>query len=149
MAVLTRPSDPVQVIAGSNLTILKVNDPPIAEAGPPQEHEVGTVFRLDGSQSSDLDEDALSYSWSLTSIPNGSQLTDADILDRETAFPSLTPDQRGDYILTLTVNDGEATDTDTVNLTAIVSNEPPVADAGPDQALTLGEEATLDGPKQS
>ena len=79
------------------------NNPPTADAGPPQTAEVGDLVQLDASGSNDPDlGDTLSYSWSFTSKPTGS----AAILSDPTAVnPTFTADEPGYYDLDLTVDD--------------------------------------------
>jgi len=48
-----------QVLAGANLTILTVNVTPAADAGSAQIVQLGATVTLDGSGSSDPDEDIL------------------------------------------------------------------------------------------
>lgn len=64
----------------------------------------GTIVTLDGSSSSDVDGDSLSYQWSFISIPAGS----ATVLVNDSLVTSaFTPDINGTYILQLIVNDGQ------------------------------------------
>src|SRR5262249_8120204 len=58
---------------------------------------------LDGSQSSDADQEPLTYHWSLLSRPTDST---AALDDPASAGPSFTPDVSGDYVAQLVVNDG-------------------------------------------
>ena len=55
-----------------------VNTQPVADAGPDQPVAVNDTVVLDGSGSSDTDGDALTYSWSLLSVPGGSGATLSD-----------------------------------------------------------------------
>ncbi len=56
---------------------LVVQSPPLADAGPDQTVLVGDTVTLDGSRSSDVDRDPLTFSWSLTR-PAGSGATLSD-----------------------------------------------------------------------
>jgi chitinase len=58
---------------------------------------------LDGSASSDANGDSLSYNWSITSMPAGSTLT---LSNAANVNPTLIPSVAGNYIISLTVNDG-------------------------------------------
>jgi K319L-like, PKD domain len=63
---------------------------------------VGAVVTLDGSTSSDPDSDPLTYSWTVTSAPDGSV---AGIVDADASMATFTPDVLGEYEITLTVSD--------------------------------------------
>lgn len=95
-----------------------VNNPPVANAGPDQAVTVGDVVQLDGSGSSDMDGDPLTYRWSLLSVPAGSGAA----LDNTTAVhPKFTADRSGSYVVQLIVNDGKvdsSPDTVVVSATA-------------------------------
>jgi uncharacterized membrane protein len=120
------------------------NRAPIANAGNDQTIHIGKSIPLDGMASYDPDEGTvLSYLWSFADKPDDTALTDADISDPATALASFTPDVLGDYLLTLTVSDGELHDSDEVFIE--VRNNPPVADAGPDKNVETGTLVTLDG----
>ena len=95
---------------------------------------------MDGSNSSDIDQDPLSYSWSVTS-PQGNDVTLT--YPAEPGIANFTPDQIGDYIVQLIVNDGEL-DSAPVTVTISAINDSPVADAGADQTVTVFRTATLD-----
>lgn len=63
-----RRSEPALVA----ITVLSVNDPPVARPGPNQAVRVGETVVLDGSQSEDLDQDPLSFDWAFAAKPAGS-----------------------------------------------------------------------------
>src|SRR5690606_30159476 len=116
---------------------------PVAQAGADQEGILGQTFTLDGSGSFDNDGDVLTYSWSLNG-PDGSTAA----LDGATAAdPSFTPDLVGTYTVNLVVNDSTfVSDSDSVIITVLpVPNEAPVAEAGIDQSVLVGDEVVLDG----
>ncbi|NIA12492.1 MAG: PKD domain-containing protein [Nitrospiraceae bacterium] len=118
------------------------NLPPVADAGPDQLSSVSAAVTLDGSGSSDPDADPITYAWAFTSnVPAG---TTAVLANANTVSPSFTIDLPGSYEIQLIVNDGALDSApDTVVITT--RNRPPIADAGPDQALDVGAVATLDG----
>jgi uncharacterized protein (TIGR03790 family) len=92
------------------------NIAPVANAGPAQSVAAGTLVTLDGSASSDPNNDALTYSWSLTSRPAGSG---AALLSPTSVKPTFTADVAGSYVASLTVNDGKISSTPaTVSVTA-------------------------------
>ncbi len=93
-------SDPVTVA----VTASALNLPPVANAGPEQVVVAGAVVTLDGSASSDVNMDTLTYQWSLTTRPNAST---AVLTNPTTVAPTFTPDLAGFYVATLTVNDGK------------------------------------------
>jgi hypothetical protein len=108
------------------------NPPPVADAGPDQtktdENGDGRErLTLDGSGSSDPNGTIVSYVWT----EGGTEIATG-------GAPRVRFDVgTHDVTLTVTDNDG-ATDTDTVVITVIAGagNQPPTADAGPDQAVT-------------
>ena len=116
------------------------NSAPEASAGPDRQASVGAVVQLDGAGSSDVDEDPLTYTWTLKR-PSGSH---AVLDDSASPMPSFTPDRSGSYTATLTVSDGTATDKDAV-VVATTANRPPVARAGSDdRTLQVGDKIQLD-----
>lgn len=91
------------------------NTAPIANAGSDRTATVGSGISITGS-GSDADGDTLSYSWTLTSQPNGSSVS---LLGASNASARFTPDAVGDYTLRLVVNDGTVDSTpDSVIVTA-------------------------------
>lgn len=121
------------------------NVKPVADAGADHVVTQGDPVKLDGSKSSDLDGDALSYTWRLVAAPAGSVAT---LVDAGSVQPSITPDVLGKYTVELIVNDGKV-DSDPDQVVITTANVPPVANAGPDQQLALNATATLDGSKSS
>ena len=117
------------------------NIKPIAHAGPDQSVAVGAAVALDGSNSSDADGDTLSYAWVLSSKPDGSS---ASLKNANSPFPSLIVDQQGHYQVQLIVNDGTVnSDGDSVTISS--GNGAPVANAGADKSVSLGDSMALDG----
>ncbi len=91
------------------------NTAPEADAGTDRNVELGEV-RLDGSGSSDADDDPLAFSWEFVSLPAESAITNSDIVDREEALAYFTPDVTGVYEIRLTVSDGTDTSENTVRI---------------------------------
>ncbi|MDO8586726.1 MAG: PKD domain-containing protein [Armatimonadota bacterium] len=117
---------------------------PVANAGAGQAVHTGNVVTLDGSASSDPDLNyPLSYSWNITSKPAGSGAT---LSDPSIVNPSFTADLPGDYVIRLVVADSLGLVSASASVTISTTNTPPVADAGPDQAIALvGTTVHLDG----
>jgi hypothetical protein len=106
-----------------------VNTPPVASAGAAQSVVINAVVTLDGSGSSDVDGDALSYAWTLSGKPAGSTVA---LANTTTAKASFTADVAGVYTATLVVNDGKpnGSSASTVSITATAVNV-----AGPGQFM--------------
>lgn len=134
-------SDGITDSSPDTVEVSTVNSAPVADAGPDQSTFVGEVVTLDGTASTDADGDPLTFDWSLTSVPAGSN---AKFNDRNSMQPSFVADLPGTYVAQLIVNDGDvdgAPDTATVT----TENSPPVAAAGDDQEAFVGDIVTLDG----
>ena len=97
------------------------NEPPVANAGPDQTVEQtsysGAEVTLDGSGSSDPDDDPLTYSWTWEGCS-------ATGVSPTVTFPL------GTTTVTLTVDDGELTDTDTVDIFVEDTTPPEITVAG-------------------
>jgi hypothetical protein len=125
------------------VTIVPANTRPVANAGQDQAAVTGQLVTLDGSGSSDVDGDALQFAWVLTTVPAGST---AVLNDAQNVQPTFTPDIAGLYRVTLTVNDGRGgTATDSVDVNTALANRVPIANAGADQATTVGGTVLLNG----
>ncbi len=104
------------------------NVAPVAAAGPAQSVQLGTGVTLDGSGSSDANGDVLAYSWSLSARPPGSN---AALAASTSAHPTLMPDVGGNYLASLTVNDGKVNSTAaTVTITVTLATDPNFRIAG-------------------
>jgi cytochrome c2 len=117
------------------------NQPPVANAGADQAVDTGTQVTLNGS-GTDNENDPLTFAWTLA-VPPGSNT--AVLSDPAIANPTFTPDAPGDYIATLVVYDGmndSAPDSVTVTAATPGVNTPPVANAGPDQAVDTNTRTT-------
>jgi len=135
--------------SATSATLHAVNVAPVANAGFDRSLQIGETGVLDGSASSDLNGDALTYAWSVTARPSGSTAT---VTDATQAFARFVPDVAGDYTFGLVVNDGAlASAQDTVRFRVVASglNRAPTADAGIDQNVPLGTVVTLDGSASS
>jgi len=127
------------------VNISTTNSAPVADAGTDQSTYVGDTVTLDGSASSDVDGDVFTFSWSLTTVPAGSA---AVLSDAAAVNPTFTVDVSGTYVAQLIVNDGLVNSVaDTVNIST--TNSAPIADAGTDQSIFVGDTVTLDGSASS
>ena len=125
------------------------NVAPIADAGEDQTANAGDAITLDASGSSDSDGDTLTYSWELTSYPNGNE---SEVSDADNVTATFMSDISGYYVFELTVSDGEESDSDTVTVTigeVTGSNNTPIADAGEDQDVEVDALVTLDASDSS
>ncbi|MEO0606430.1 MAG: PKD domain-containing protein, partial [Myxococcota bacterium] len=98
--------------ATATVVVESDNTPPVVDAGPDAAANIGDVLSLQGS-ASDADEDPLTYRWEILSGPEGHSgvLSFATSLDG-----TFASGLAGSYVLELTVDDGEAQVTDTVNI---------------------------------
>jgi len=117
------------------------NSPPVANAGANQAIPLGGSIILDGSRSSDVDGDPLTFRWSLLARPAGSQ---AVLSDATAVSPRFIADYPGTYVAQLIVNDGSV-DSAPASVSLSTANAAPVANAGPDQTVPLGSLVSLDG----
>lgn len=96
-----------QLSSESSVVLIQVADPnvaPVAVAGPAQSVLLGSAVSLDGSASSDANNDRLSYRWQLISAPAGSTAVLSGAL---TARASFTARVAGVYVASLVVSDGQ------------------------------------------
>jgi len=119
------------------------NNAPLADAGNDRTVSTEHLITLDGTQSSDPENDDLTYLWTQVS---GTNVT----LNFNTiAAPSLTtPDTNGELIFELVVNDGQLNSppsTVSISVDSSVQNQVPVAHAGNDQTVNGNDTITLDG----
>ena len=132
-------SDPDTVTISTN------NSAPVANAGADQTPLFGETVILDGSTSSDVDGDGLTYSWSFISKPT---LSMAALSNPAVAHPIFDIDVSGDYVVQLIVNDGFVNSTPNTVIIS-TSNSAPVANAGANQEPRVGDTVMLDGSASS
>ncbi|MGH8265111.1 MAG: PKD domain-containing protein [Steroidobacteraceae bacterium] len=133
--------------AADTVQVSTLNSAPVARAGADQSVLVDQLAQLDGSASSDIDGDSLTYAWSVVTAPAGSQ---ASIANPAQVKPTFTPDLTGQYFIELIVDDGTiASAPDSMVITTTRQNGQPVASAGPDQTVHVGDTAHLDGTASS
>ena len=100
----------------STVTITTTNTAPVANAGSNQIAAVNSVVTLNGTFSSDSDGDAITYAWTFTAKPVGSN---AILTGATSSTPTFTPDIDGVYVVQLIVSDVFANSTPaTVTITA-------------------------------
>jgi hypothetical protein len=133
---LDSAEDSVEVVATTD------NALPIANAGVDVDATAGQLVTLDAGLSTDADNDALRYQWQLLSQPVGS---DVSISAANSVTASFTPQQNGDYILQLIVNDGTgSSQPDTLVISVVQGNLSPIANAGSDQSVRVMDTVLLD-----
>lgn len=116
------------------VNVIIPNTPPVADAGLAQTVYRGDTVQLNASASSDVNNDPLSYSWSLTT-PAGSTA----VLSSATAVaPMFVADVDGDYVAELIVSDGE--DVSSLASVTITVLPPPIE---LDNRLSQGSAARL------
>jgi len=133
-------------IAAANAPI---NIAPVAHAGSDQAVSVSEVVVLDGSTSFDANSDSITYNWFLMDTPAASIAT---LSNHTSVSPTFVADVAGYYTARLIVSDtskSSAPDTVDISATSALSNLLPVADAGADQAVLLGDIVLLDGSASS
>ncbi|MBE0597343.1 MAG: hypothetical protein IH614_08745 [Desulfuromonadales bacterium] len=121
------------------------NRPPVAEAGGDRLIRVGTLVGLDASASRDPDGNPLTFDWAVLAQPVGSSIS---FSGADTATPSFIPPVTGDYLIRLTVSDGQGGVASTrITLTAVAPgiNINPVARAAAPPAAVLNALVVLDG----
>lgn len=106
------------------------NQAPIAEAGNDITGASTTEeVALDGSQSTDPEDQDLTFSWAIENAPAGSN---APLLNAGTEHAILVPDVEGTYFLRLEVSDGYK-DSEPDIVQVVVDNSAPLSDAGGDR----------------
>jgi VCBS repeat-containing protein len=125
-----------------DLSVGSVNDPPVSNAGPDQQVNTLSRVTLDGSGSTDRDGDyPLTYLWSQTGGPT---VTLSSSTARKPTF--VAPDDPCVLTFALRVIDSKGQADVTVDETVVtVLNQPPVANAGPDQGVQVESSVILDG----
>ncbi|MCB9475374.1 MAG: hypothetical protein H6684_14560 [Deltaproteobacteria bacterium] len=121
----------------SSATYTGTNASPVADAGDDFEAEVDTEVTLDGSGSTDADEDLLLYKWTQIDGPETVEMSDS-----LSAGPSFTATELGDYTFELEVSDIEYQDTDTVVVTVKAADvgDDDDDDAGDDDDDSVGDD---------
>jgi hypothetical protein len=119
------------------LLVTQANVGPTADAGGPYVENEGTLITFDGSASTDLDGDNLTYRWDF----QNDGTWDTEWSNSSTANNTWYDDHSGTVLLE--VSDGLVTDTDTVDVT--VNNVAPSIEAGQDQTVDEGDSVQFEG----
>ena len=120
--------------AGNDCTkgVNSCNAPPVANAGGPQDVLVGSTVTLDGTGTTDANNDAITYSWSILQRPDSSSVM---LASTTAAKPTFVPESAGLYVITLVASDGKsssalATTTVTASATNLTINSTSYANGG-------------------
>jgi hypothetical protein len=128
--------------------LCRLNEPPVADAGADQIVDEGSAVTLNGTFSWDADEDPVTYTWhqisgplvTLSETTSATPQFDAPWVASETAM-----------IFQLLVNDGYVDSEPSLTRVTVLNNmnDPPVANAGPDQVVNEGDVVYLDGTRST
>ena len=131
------------VLGSTGLCNESSNQLPLADAGRMQNVAVGAVVTLDGSFSRDPEGQTLAYIWDWVSKPVNSAALLASGNAVKAAFVA---DVAGTYVLSLVVSDGKVRSAPVnVTVNASTTNSAPVASAGLNQSVVVGQAVRLDG----
>ena len=124
------------------ITVEPQNQPPTANAGADQTATEGDSVSLVGI-GTDPDGTITAYLWQQTSGPAVSLTTPNNATSGFVA-PMVSSPTTLTFMLTVT-DDDDATGTDSVTITVEPQNQPPTANAGPDQTVNTGDNVILSG----
>ncbi len=103
---------------GDSSTTPVINAAPVANAGVDQSVITNSLVTLDGSKSSDVNNDQLTYAWTFSTKPVGSSIT---LTNPTSSKPTFTADSAGSYVVNLVVNDGKVnSNTDSIEIVVSV-----------------------------
>ena len=108
--------------AGNDCTkgVNSCNAPPVANAGAPQNVLVGSTVTLDGTGTTDANNDVITYSWSILQRPDSSSVM---LASTTAAKPTFVPESAGLYVITLIASDGKSSSAvATTSVTASATN---------------------------
>jgi hypothetical protein len=134
-------------VATVSVTATVANAAPVANAGVNQSVVIASTVTLDGSASTDANNDSLSYKWVLQSKPATSSAT---LTAATSAKPTFKADIAGTYVATLVVSDGKAnSELAAVSILASATNLAPVAKPGVNQSVVVGSKVSVDASASS
>ena len=117
---------------------------PVANAGVDFSVNLGQKITLDGTASNDDDGDTLTYVWQVIGGP------EISFVFGDSPTQTFTPNIEGSYEVSLSVSDGKDTSaSDTVVVTVIKSNTPPVAEIAGNTEDTQGNLLSLSAESSS
>jgi len=127
-------TDSSGVVSAPDLVIIEVSagsQKPVADCGGNKVSGIGERVDFDGTGSADPEGAALTYQWSLASVPSCSALQSTSLYNANTATPSMVPDCASVFLVALVVSDGEQW-SDPVQCSVSVGsdNQAPIAEAG-------------------
>ena len=129
------------------VTASGANSAPVANAGVAQSVKLNDTVTLDGTASSDANNDFITYKWTLVTKPTGST---AVLSSATSSKPTFKADVSGTYVASLIVNDGKVDSAAAATTISVSSaNADPIANAGNNQNVTVGTTVTLDGTNSS
>ena len=122
------------------ITVSTPNSVPVANAGVDQNIITTSTVTLDGNNSTDENNESLTYNWSFTIKPNTSNAT---LTNPTTVNPTFVADLAGNYTIQLIVSDGNDNSiADTISVTA-TTDTIPTSNAGVDQKVYSLDNVTL------
>lgn len=127
--------------ASVTLTVTTSNKAPIATLESERDITLNESTTLQCQQCSDPDGDTLSYNWQLQAKPvnSTSQLT-----NNTSATPSIVADKEGDYVVVLTVSDGQLSSNQATSVLHASSNKKPITLVTYATSITVDEQVLLD-----
>ena len=124
------------------VTVTADDDPPLADAGADRTVNERESVTLDGS-GHDPEGQPLTWAWVQSGGTPEVTLDGADTPSPSFTAPELVTGT--DLVFSLTVSDGTSSGSDSVTITVMADDDPPVADAGDDRTVNEGEVVTLHG----
>ncbi|WDE10481.1 PKD domain-containing protein [Thalassomonas haliotis] len=88
-----------------DITVIRVNQLPVADAGENKTVQKGTVISLNGNNSLDPEGEVVTYAWSLISTGTDVSISDPSSEQPQVAIPIVSVDEK--LLFQLIVNDGE------------------------------------------